>query len=103
MSSAAVAPVTSGGVPGAARPPRRVWVEQVMGMPVSIHVRGDEAFDELLDVWRAEGRGEIEGVLHCYTGTLEFARRAIAAGSALPAGSESAFCSTTMLISGPCT
>ena len=51
-------------------------------LPVSIHVRGDEhgAFDELLDIWRAEGRGELEGVLHCYTGTLEFARRALAVG-----------------------
>ena len=51
-------------------------------LPVSIHVRGDEhgAFDELLDIWRAEGRGELEGVLHCYTGTLDFARRALAVG-----------------------
>jgi len=49
-------------------------------LPVSIHVRGEEhgAFDELLDLWRAEGRGELEGVLHCYTGTLDFARRALA-------------------------
>ena len=49
---------------------------------MSIHVRGDEhgAFDELLDIWRAEGRGELEGVLHCYTGTLDFARRALAVG-----------------------
>lgn len=45
MSLAAVAPVTSGGLPGAARPPRRVWVEQVMGMPVSIHVRGVDRAD----------------------------------------------------------
>ena len=35
------------------------------------------AFEELLDIWRAEGRGELEGVLHCYTGTLDFARRAL--------------------------
>ena len=50
-------------------------------LPVSIHVRGDEpnAFDEFLDIWLAEGRGEIEGVLHCYTGTLDFARRALEA------------------------
>jgi TatD DNase family protein len=48
-------------------------------LPVSIHVRGDEpnAFDEFLDIWLAEGRREIEGVLHCYTGTLDFARRAL--------------------------
>jgi len=26
----------------AGRPPRRVWVEQVMGLPISIHVRGTE-------------------------------------------------------------
>ena len=51
-------------------------------LPVSIHVRGQEqgAFDELLDIWRAEGRGELEGVLHCFTGTLDFARRALDLG-----------------------
>ena len=51
-------------------------------LPVSIHVRGQEqgAFEELLDIWRAEGRGELEGVLHCYTGTLDFARRALDLG-----------------------
>jgi len=51
-------------------------------MPASIHVRGDEpnAYEELLEIWLAETRREVEGVLHCYTGTLEFARRAIGAG-----------------------
>jgi TatD DNase family protein len=51
-------------------------------LPVSIHVRGQEqgAFDELLDIWRAEGRGELTGVLHCFTGTLDFARRALDLG-----------------------
>jgi TatD DNase family protein len=44
-----------------------------------IHVRGDdgEAWEELLDIWLAEGRGDVEGVLHCYTGTLDFAHRAL--------------------------
>lgn len=48
-------------------------------LPVSLHVRGDEpdAYAEVLDIWQAEGRGDLEGVLHCYTGTLEFARRAL--------------------------
>lgn len=66
---------------------RAVFAEQValareLAMPVSIHVRGDEpnAYDELLDIWLAEGQGELEGVLHCYTGNLEFARRAMDAG-----------------------
>ena len=48
-------------------------------LPVSIHVRGDDptAWEELLDIWRAEGRGEVAGVLHCYTGSPDFARRAL--------------------------
>ncbi|MFK7898349.1 MAG: TatD family hydrolase [Myxococcota bacterium] len=66
---------------------RAVFAEQValareLDMPVTIHVRGDEpnAYDELLDIWIAEGKGELQGVLHCYTGTLEFARRAMQHG-----------------------
>jgi len=63
---------------------REVFAEQValareLDFPVVIHVRGDapDAYEELLDIWIAEGRGELEGVLHCYTGTLPFARRAL--------------------------
>lgn len=50
--------------------------------PVCIHVRGDapDAYGELLDIWLAEGRGELQGVLHCYTGSLAFAQRGVAAG-----------------------
>jgi TatD DNase family protein len=63
---------------------REVFAEQLAvarrrHLPVSIHVRGDapDAYGEMLDIWRAEGRGQLEGVLHCYTGSLEFAQRAI--------------------------
>jgi TatD DNase family protein len=63
---------------------REVFAEHVAwargrDLPVSIHVRGDDesAWEELLDIWLAEGRGEVAGVLHCYTGTLDFARRAL--------------------------
>ncbi|MCG8591714.1 MAG: TatD family hydrolase [Proteobacteria bacterium] len=63
---------------------RSVFAEQValareVDLPVSIHVRGDDpdAYGELLDIWIAEGRGDLTGVLHCYTGSLEFARRAL--------------------------
>ncbi|HEB90482.1 MAG TPA: TatD family deoxyribonuclease [Deltaproteobacteria bacterium] len=65
----------------------RVFAEQIalareLALPVSIHVRGDDpdAYADLLGIWLAEGGGELEGVLHCYTGTLEFARRALDAG-----------------------
>lgn len=49
-------------------------------LPVSIHVRDKsaDAYEELLDIWQAEGRGEVEGVLHCYTHDLAFAKRAMA-------------------------
>ena len=63
---------------------RSVFAEQValareLDLPVSIHVRSDDetAYDELLDIWRSEGHDDLEGVLHCYTGSLPFARRAI--------------------------
>ena len=63
---------------------REVFAEQVgwaraCGLPVSIHVRGDapNAFDELLDIWEAESGRDVGGVLHCYTGSLDFARRAL--------------------------
>lgn len=66
---------------------RGVLAEQLalarrLRLPVSIHVRGDgpEAYEELLEIWRSEGGGHLEGVLHCYTGTLEFARRALDQG-----------------------
>jgi TatD DNase family protein len=66
---------------------RRTFAEQVslareLAMPVSIHVRSEDAsaYDQLLDIWLAEGGGSLEGVLHCYTGELDFAHRALDAG-----------------------
>lgn len=63
---------------------RRVFAEQValareLGLPVSIHVRdrGTDAYTELLDIWEQEGGGDVEGVLHCYTHDLAYARRAL--------------------------
>jgi TatD DNase family protein len=66
---------------------RAVFAEQValareLGLPVTIHVRdrGTDAYGELLDIWRAEGGGALEGVLHCYTHDLPFAKRALDQG-----------------------
>jgi TatD DNase family protein len=49
---------------------------------VVIHVRGDgpDAYDDLLEIWIELGGGALRGVLHCYTGTLPFAKRAIEHG-----------------------
>jgi TatD DNase family protein len=54
------------------------WARET-GLPVSIHVRDDGpgAYEEVLEILRSEGGGDVRGVLHCYTGTLEFAKRAI--------------------------
>ena len=51
-------------------------------LPVSLHVRdrADDAYEELLELWRSEGRGELQGVLHCYTHTEEYACRALDLG-----------------------
>jgi len=59
-----------------------VALARELDRPVVIHVRDREsaAYEELLDIWRAEGRGDVEGVLHCYTHDLPFARRALELG-----------------------
>jgi len=66
---------------------RAVFAEQValareLDLPVVIHVRdrGTDAYAELLEIWRAEGGGALEGVLHCYTHDLPFAKRALDLG-----------------------
>jgi TatD DNase family protein len=48
-----------------------------LGLPIVIHTR--EAFDDTLAVVRETAPG-IAGVLHCFTGTLEEARRGLDAG-----------------------
>jgi TatD DNase family protein len=56
-----------------------VALARELRLPVSIHVRdrSSDAYEELLDIWRSEGRGDLRGVLHCYTHDLAFARRAM--------------------------
>ena len=51
-------------------------------LPVSIHVRdrGPDAYEELMDIWEAEGGGALRGVLHCYTYDEPYARRALDRG-----------------------
>ena len=56
-----------------------VALARELDRPVVIHVRDRtaDAYEELLDIWAAEGRGDVTGVLHCYTHDLAFARRAL--------------------------
>jgi TatD DNase family protein len=56
-----------------------VALARELDRPVVVHVRDREAgaYEELLGIWASEGRGEVEGVLHCYTHDLAFAKRAL--------------------------
>jgi len=47
-------------------------------LPVVIHTR--EAADDTFAILRDEGRGRLRGVMHCFTGTAEEARRALDLG-----------------------
>ncbi len=60
----------------------QVALARELDLPVTIHVRSDDAaaYEDLLSIWQGEGHGELEGVLHCYTGSLDFARRGVDAG-----------------------
>jgi len=60
----------------------QVALARELDQPVSIHVRGDDpdAYAPMLEIWQAEGAGELEGVLHCYTGSKRFAHDALDAG-----------------------
>lgn len=44
-------------------------------LPIVIHCR--EAFDEIFDVLESEKSDDLHGIFHCFTGTLEQAKRAI--------------------------
>lgn len=48
------------------------------GLPVVIHTR--EATDDTLLVLREAGEGRLRGVMHCFSGTIEEARRALDLG-----------------------
>jgi TatD DNase family protein len=62
---------------------RAVFAEQValaceLKYPVIIHTR--EAEEDTFDVLRREGRGEVSGVFHCFSGDVRMAYRALDLG-----------------------
>jgi TatD DNase family protein len=56
----------------------QVRLAREVGLPVIIHTR--EADDETAALLEEEGAGEVGGVIHCFTGGHELARRALALG-----------------------
>jgi len=57
---------------------RQVRLAREVGLPVIVHTR--EADDETSAILESEGAGECGGVIHCFTGGTELARRALALG-----------------------
>lgn len=57
---------------------RQVGLARELSLPVVIHTR--EADDDTVRILRDEGRGEVRGVFHCFTGDVELARQALDLG-----------------------
>ena len=57
---------------------RQVRLAREVGKPIIIHTR--EADEETASLLEEEGAGEVGGVIHCFTGGTELARRALALG-----------------------
>src|SRR5262249_61129406 len=57
---------------------RTVQLARTLRLPVVIHVR--EAHVEAVDILRAEGTAPIDGVIHCFTGGRDDARRYLGLG-----------------------
>src|SRR5262249_53691927 len=57
---------------------RQVQLARVVGLPIIIHTR--EADEETAALLEEEGAGETGGVIHCFTGGHDLARRALALG-----------------------
>ncbi len=68
---------------------RKLFAAQVRlaresGLPLVIHCR--EAFQEVFSILDREGRGEVRGVFHCFSGDLTAARQVLARGFAVGLG-----------------
>jgi TatD DNase family protein len=57
---------------------RQIRLARDVGLPIVVHTR--EADEETADILEREGAGEAGGVIHCFTGGLELARRALGLG-----------------------
>jgi TatD DNase family protein len=57
---------------------RQVRLAREAGLPIVVHTR--EADEETAELLEQERAGETGGVIHCFTGGLELARRALALG-----------------------
>jgi TatD DNase family protein len=59
------------------------WAKS-LGIPVAVHAR--DSMDDILDILEEKQDGRLHGVLHCFTGDLAQARRALSLGFFLGLG-----------------
>jgi TatD DNase family protein len=57
---------------------RQIRIARELTLPVVVHTR--EADEDTLTLLRDEGKGEVQGVLHCFTGPLGLAQAALELG-----------------------
>jgi TatD DNase family protein len=57
---------------------RQIRLARELRLPVVVHTR--EADPDTLALLRDEGQGDVEGVLHCFTGSLDLAQSAVELG-----------------------
>lgn len=69
---------------------RHVALARESGLPLVVHARekpsGPSAHADIFKILDEEGRGQVRGVLHCFSGDLESARRAAGMGFKLGLG-----------------
>ncbi len=63
---------------------RQIHWATKLDLPIVIHCR--EAFDEAYDVLSSFGRGQLRGIFHCFTGTVEQAKKIVDLGLYLGIG-----------------
>ena len=62
----------------------QIHLAKTFNLPIVIHCR--EAFDEIFQVLEEEKHGQLRGIFHCFTGTHQQAKRAIALNMKLGIG-----------------
>lgn len=69
---------------------RHVALARESGLPLVVHARerpgGPSAHADIFAILAEEGHGRVRGVLHCFSGDLEIARRAVGLGFKLGLG-----------------
>ncbi|MCB0510152.1 MAG: TatD family hydrolase [Chitinophagales bacterium] len=68
---------------------KEAFVQQInwakdLNLPIAVHCR--EAFDDILSILEKEQNGNLQGVLHCFTGSAEQAQRLVDLGFYLGIG-----------------